>query len=141
VYSTLAIAVAYLGLASAGTLTVACAISIVGGAGNGIQWIAVMTALQERTPREYQARISGLMESLGAGMPGVGYLLGGAVVAISSPRVAYAVAGVGLLLLTLLALPLRSRLVGPPGVATVSASGGPRDIPLPERVTASPADG
>jgi MFS family permease len=141
VFSTLAIAVAYLGLASAGTLTVACAISIVGGAGNGIQWIAVMTALQERTPREYQARISGLMESLGAGMPGVGYLLGGAVVAISSPRVAYAVAGVGLLLLTLLALPLRSRLVGPPDVAAPSTNGAPRDIPLPERVTATPADG
>jgi predicted MFS family arabinose efflux permease len=140
-YSTLAIAVAYLGLASAGTLAVACAISIVGGAGNGIQWIAVMTALQERTPRNYQARISGLMESLGAGMPGVGYLLGGAVVAITSPRVAYAVAGVGLLVLILLALPLRSRLGGPTDIAQVATPNAtPPDIGVPERVTATPAD-
>jgi predicted MFS family arabinose efflux permease len=137
VYSTVAIAVAYLGLASAGTLTVACAISILGGAGNGIQWIAVMTALQERTPREYQARISGLMESLGAGMPGVGYLLGGAVVAISSPRVAYAVAGIGLLVLILLALPLRSRLVGPPEAPQPAPNGPPPGIAVPERVTAA----
>ena len=142
VYSTLAIAVAYLGLASAGTLAVACAISIVGGAGNGIQWIAVMTALQERTPREYQARISGLMESLGAGMPGVGYLLGGAVVALTSPRVAYAVAGIGLLVLTLLVLPLRSRLGGPPDLASPIETGTPPEIPVRERITApTPADG
>ena len=52
--------------------------SVVGGAGNGIQWVAVMTALQEATPTEYQARMSGLLESIGAAMPGVGFLLGGA---------------------------------------------------------------
>ncbi len=69
-----------------------------------------MTALQEQTARDYQARIAGLMESLGAAMPGVGFLLGGAIVAASTPRVAYAVAGVGLLLIVLAALPLRSRL-------------------------------
>ena len=72
VASTLAIAVAYLGLAVAGSLLVACLISVVGGIGNGIQWIAVMTALQEQTARDFQARITGLMESLGAAMPGVG---------------------------------------------------------------------
>jgi MFS family permease len=110
VASTLAIGVAYLGMAVAGTLAVACAISILGGAGNGVQWIAVMTTLQERTPPEYQARISGLMESLGAGMPGVGYLLGGAIVAISSPRAAYAAAGIGVCLLVAVALVMRVRL-------------------------------
>ena len=110
VVSTLAIAVAYLGLAVAGTLLAACLISVIGGIGNGIQWIAVMTTLQEQTARDYQARITGLMESLGAAMPGVGFLLGGAIVAISSPRAAYAIAGGGLLLIVLAALPQRSRL-------------------------------
>jgi MFS family permease len=138
VVSTLAIGVAYLGMAVAGTLAVACAISIVGGAGNGVQWIAVMTSLQERTPPEYQARISGLMESLGAGMPGLGYLLGGAIVAVSSPRAAYAVAGVGVCLLVLLAIPLRRRLsepgppeAGPPPMTAerVAAAAGPRGGP------------
>jgi MFS family permease len=136
VFSTLAIAVAYLGLASAGTLAVACAISLVGGAGNGVQWIAVMTALQERTPQGYQARITGLMESIGAAMPGVGYLLGGAIVAVSSPRAAYAVAGVGLLVLTLLALPLRSRLGAPSGMAAPVVNGAPPEIAVPDRVSA-----
>ena len=110
VTSTLAVAVAYLGLAVAGSLLAACLISVVGGIGNGIQWIAVMTALQEQTERDFQARITGLMESLGAAMPGFGYLLGGAIVALSSPRAAYAIAGGGLLVLLLGALPLRARL-------------------------------
>ena len=110
VASTLAVAAAYLGLAVAGSLLAACLISVVGGIGNGIQWIAVMTALQEQTDRDYQARITGLMESLGAAMPGVGFLLGGGIVALSSPRAAYAVAGAGLLVLLVGALPLRARL-------------------------------
>ena len=46
-------------MASAQTLLVACLLSVVGGAGNGVQWVAVMTALQEATPPEYQARVSG----------------------------------------------------------------------------------
>ena len=84
-------------MATADTLLVACLVSIVGGAGNGVQWISVVTALQEATPADYQARIVGLLESLGAAMPGVGYLLGGALVALGSPRTAYAVAGAGVL--------------------------------------------
>src|SRR3712207_174309 len=96
--ATAAIGAAYLGLASAETLLVACLVSVVGGAGNGVQWIAVVTALQEATPTDYQARIVGLLESLAAAMPGVGYLLGGALVAFGSPRTAYGVAGAGVLL-------------------------------------------
>ncbi len=132
--STLAVAVAYLGLAAAGTLTVACLISVIGGLGNGIQWIAVMTGLQEQTAREFQARISGLMESLGAAMPGVGFLLGGAIVAASSPRAAYAVAGAGLVLIVLAALPLRSRLEAAPPSNGV----GHGPFPMPEHVGGSP---
>jgi MFS family permease len=111
VMSTAAIGVAYLGLATADTLLVACLFSLVGGAGNGVQWIAVVTALQEATPNDYQARIVGLLESLAAAMPGVGYLLGGALVAIGSPRTAYAVAGAGVLALVLAAVLVRARLV------------------------------
>jgi MFS family permease len=136
--STCAIAVAYLGLAIAGTLVVACLISLVGGAGNGVQWIAVMTALQERTPAGYQARITGLMESLGAAMPGVGYLLGGAIVALASPRAAYAVAGAGLLVLVLGALPLRSRLQRH-GPRSSHHGYGPANLPLPDHVARHPA--
>ena len=70
--SSAAVGFAYLGMSQAGTLAVACAFSVLGGAGNGVQWVAVMTALQEATPPEFQARMAGLLESLGAAMPGVG---------------------------------------------------------------------
>ena len=53
--STAAIGIAYLGMASAQTLLVACLVSVLGGAGNGVQWISVMTAVQEATRR----RLSG----------------------------------------------------------------------------------
>ena len=105
IVSTALIGLAYIGLATADTLLVACLLSILGGAGNGVQWISVVTALQEMTPADYQARIVSLIESLGAAMPGVGFLIGGALTAIGSPRTAYAVAGVGVLALVLGAAP------------------------------------
>jgi predicted MFS family arabinose efflux permease len=107
VISSAAVGLAYLGMSAANTLLVACLMSVVGGAGNGVQWVAVMTALQEVTPQGYQARVSGLLESIGAAVPGVGYLAGGAIVALASPRAAYAFAGVGILLLVLGAALLR----------------------------------
>jgi MFS family permease len=101
--STAAIGVAYAGLAAANTLWVACLISVVGGIGNGFQWVSVMTLVQEATPLELQARVVSLLESLGAAMPGVGFLLGGTLTAVFSPRTAYAVAGIGTLLLVVVA--------------------------------------
>ncbi len=97
--STALIGLAYCGMAVAQTILVACAFSIVGGAGNGVQWVAVVTAIQERTPAGLQARVSGLFESIGAAMPGIGFVLGGALTELGSPRLAFAVAGVGLLIL------------------------------------------
>ena len=138
IVSTALIGVAYLGLATAETLLVASLISVVGGAGNGVQWIAVITALQETTPADYQARIVGLLESLGAAMPGVGYLIGGALVALGSPRTAYAVSGAGVLLLVLGALVLR------PTFERGTAGGGRRagDLQLPDSLaTLEPGSG
>jgi predicted MFS family arabinose efflux permease len=107
VLSTAAVGLAYIGMSQAGTLVVACLFSVVGGAGNGVQWVAVMTALQQATPADYQARMSGLLESLGAAMPGVGYLAGGLIVALASPRTAFVLAGGGILALVVVALALR----------------------------------
>ena len=105
--STALVGLAYLGMSQAGTLLVACLMSVVGGAGNGVQWVAVMTALQQATPADYQARMSGLLESLGAAMPGVGFLAGGLIVTLASPRTAFAIAGAGILVLVVIALLLR----------------------------------
>ena len=102
--STAAIGVAYLGMAAAQSLAVACLLSVLGGTGNGIQWVSVVTALQEATPTAYQTRIVGLLESSLAAMPGIGYLIGGALTALGSPRTAYAVAGIGTLVLVVAAM-------------------------------------
>src|SRR4051794_26975839 len=95
--ATAAVGLGYAGTAIAPTLAVACAASVVGGLGNGIQWVGVMTALQEAVDDDYQARAAGLLEAVGDAAPGVGFLLGGVLTAVASPRVAYAVAGVGAL--------------------------------------------
>ena len=101
------IGLAYFGMSQVDTLVLACAMSVIGGAGNGVQWVAVMTALQEATPSDYQARMSGLLESIGAAMPGAGYLLGGVLTTVGSPRTAFAFAGIGILVLVVGALALR----------------------------------
>jgi MFS family permease len=94
---TLAIGAAYLGLAIAPSLAVACAISVVGGVGNGVQWISVVHAVQELTATEMQARVLGLLEAIGAALPVAGFFFGGALTEAASPRTAYTAAGVGVL--------------------------------------------
>ena len=101
--STLAIGCAYLGMAVARELWVACAFSILGGLGNGVQWVSVMTALQESTPGDLQARITGLLESIVSAATGVGFLIGGVITAATSPPTAFAVSGIGVVVLVALA--------------------------------------
>jgi MFS family permease len=93
--STAAIGMGYAVMAGAPALWVACVGSVLGGTGNGVQWVAVMTALQEAVEDQYQARVAGLLESAAAAVPGIGYIVGGAVTAAVSPRAAYALSAVG----------------------------------------------
>ena len=97
--STAVVGVAYCGMAAAPSIVPACLCAVLGGSGNGVQYVSVVTALQERTPTILQARVSGLLESISAAMPGVGFVLGGVLTEVASPRLAFAVAGGGLLLL------------------------------------------
>jgi MFS family permease len=96
--STLLVGAGYVGLAAAPGIVLACVASIVGGTGNGVQWVSVLTAVQEALPESLQARVVGLLESVGAAAPGVGFLAGGLLTAIWSPRLAYLVAGAGVVL-------------------------------------------
>jgi predicted MFS family arabinose efflux permease len=100
--SSLAIGAAYLGMAVSRELWMACAFSVLGGLGNGVQWVSVMTALQESTPDSLQARITGLLESLTSASTGVGFLIGGIITAVFSPPTAFAVSGFGVVLLVVL---------------------------------------
>ncbi len=93
--STLAIGVAYLGWAIAPSLALACVAGLIGGVGNGVQWAALISAVQRLTPQDLQGRLMGAVESLGAIFPAVGFVLGSAITALSSPRTALLVAGIG----------------------------------------------
>ena len=97
VVSTLAVGCAYLATAAAPSLLVACLASAVGGLGNGIQWVGVMTSVQQLTSADLQARIISFLESLQTASSGLGFLIGGAVAAIANPRVSFGVAGAGVL--------------------------------------------
>lgn len=101
--STLAIGGAYLATAVAPTLAVACAASVVGGLGNGIQWVTLVTAVQALTAAAYQSRVVAMLEALASAMPGVGFLVGGAVTALLDPRASYAVAGAGVVIVLAIA--------------------------------------
>ena len=96
-FSTITIGVGYLGMAAAPGLALACAASAFGGIGNGVQWVAMVSAVQEFTAANMQARVMSVLESSGAAMPGVGYVLGSAIAAGHDPRATYFVAGAGVL--------------------------------------------
>ena len=102
-FSTLAVGAGYLGLAAAPTLALACAASVVGGAGNGVQWVSAISAVQELTAAAMQARVMSVLESIGAAMPGVGYLVGGLIASGTSPRATFLVAGIGVLAIAFIA--------------------------------------
>lgn len=119
-FSTLAVGLGYLGLAAAPTLAVACAASVVGGGGNGIQWVTIVSAVQELTEPAMQARVMSVLESVSAAMPGVGFLLGGLLAALVSPRATFLVAGSGVIAIVVVMAPLlgsnwlqRDRKLGP----------------------------
>lgn len=110
VVATVAMAFGYLGMAVAPTLAIACLASALGGAGNGVQWVAVVTALQEATEDRFQARVAGVLEAVMTAAPGLGFLLGGSITAVLSPRIAFAVAGGGVLLVLLFGATMLRRL-------------------------------
>jgi MFS family permease len=108
-FSTVAVGAGYLGLAAAPSLALACAASILGGAGNGVQWVSAVSAVQELTIQGMQARVMSVLESVGAAMPGIGYLLGGVIAAVVDPRATFFAAGVGVLAIVVLAAPALGR--------------------------------
>lgn len=108
-FSTIAVGAGYLGLAAAPTLALACTASVVGGAGNGVQWVSAISAVQELTVAGMQARVMSVLESIGAAMPGVGYLVGGLIATGTSPRTTFLVAGIGVLAIVAIATPIMGR--------------------------------
>jgi len=103
-----ALGAAFIGLSVAPTLALACVASFVGGVGNGLEWPSLISLVQRLTPQPLHGRLMGAVESLGALCLAVGLPLGGALVALSSTRVAFLVIGVGTAVTTVAFVRLRS---------------------------------
>jgi MFS family permease len=104
--STITIGAGYVGMAVAPSLAVACFAAIVGGTGNGVQWVAVVSAVQELTSENMQARVMSVLESTGAAMLGVGYLAGGAIATAVAPRATFLFAGIGVFAIVAIVAPI-----------------------------------
>jgi predicted MFS family arabinose efflux permease len=84
-------------MALAPGLAIAMLGCLLGGAGNGVYYVSVVQALQERIEEDFQARVMSLLESTTAGAYGIGFLLGGVLTAAASSRLAIGVAGAGVI--------------------------------------------
>jgi hypothetical protein len=94
----LAIAAGYLVMALAPAVPVAVAGCVLGGAGNGIYYVSVVQAIQDRVEDDLQARVMSLLESTTALSYGTGFVLGGLVTSLADARVAFVVSAAGVLL-------------------------------------------
>ncbi len=119
--------VGFLVMAAAPTLAVAIVGGASAGIGNGVESVAVRTALQEEVEDQWMALMMSLYEALFQSVPGVGIVIGGAITALGSPRAALAVAGVGSWAITVAAwfalAGLRSRPVAQAVAEAATADG------------------
>lgn len=97
------LAIGFAVMAAAPTLTVAIVGAACAGIGNGVESVATRTALQEEVEDRWMAMMMSLYEALFQSVPGAGILLGGAIMAVASPRAALGVAAVGSLAVTAVA--------------------------------------
>jgi hypothetical protein len=70
----------------------------------------MLSAVQQLTPQRLHGRMMGAVESIGALCPGIGLLLGGVLVAASTPRIAFLVIGLAATAMTAAFLALSSRI-------------------------------
>jgi MFS family permease len=95
-----ALGVAFIGFSLAPSLALACVAAFVGGAGNGLDVPSLISLVQRLTPQHLHGRMMGATESLSALSLALGLPLGGALVALSSPRIAFLALGVATLATT-----------------------------------------
>jgi len=91
----LAIGLAYFGFAAAPSLALACIAALIGGVGNGVELPSLISLVQQLSPQHLHGRLMGAVESLTALSLAIGLPLGGALVALSSPRAAFLAVGLG----------------------------------------------
>jgi MFS family permease len=133
--STSAIGVSYAVTGLAPTLLFACLAFVIGGAGNGVHWVALISALQEFSRPVMHARVIALLESGTSAMLGVGFLLGGVLTSLASTRVTFVAAGIGVLLVIAIVVAFARRVAWDPdpemAPAAEPAPGAPLDARRP----------
>jgi MFS family permease len=97
----LAIAAGLAVLAIAPNLIVALIGAALAGIANGTLSTAYMTETQDRTPKDWMALVTTLLQSIRQISPGLGIMLGGVLASAGSSRLAFGVAGAGCLLFAL----------------------------------------
>jgi MFS family permease len=128
--STAAIGASYLLTAASPTLALACIASVIGGAGNGVQFVGIVTAVQELTAEVFQVRVASLLDAITRAAPGLGFAIGGIVATAADPRASYAAAGLGVLAVLCVAVS-RLRAAGWVGRAPVRVGLNPSKRPAP----------
>jgi predicted MFS family arabinose efflux permease len=121
-------------MAAASSIAVACVGAVVAGVGNGVQIVAVRTALQEATPPPWTALIVSVNESAMQAIPGAAFLLGGGITALAGPRPALVVGGAGSVAVAIAIRVLLPREEEPPPAhseAEIPAAVGPKPVPVP----------
>lgn len=93
--SGVALGVGFATLAVAPVLVVALVGAGLAGMGNGVEAMAVRTAVQARTPDNWMNLVMSLNDSMSQLAPGVGILIGGLIAALASSRAAFGVAAAG----------------------------------------------
>ncbi|HEX5194287.1 MAG TPA: MFS transporter [Solirubrobacteraceae bacterium] len=88
-------------MAVAPGLVVALVGAALAGIANGMLSTAFMTETQDRTPKDWMALVTTLLQSIRQISPGLGIMLGGVLASAGSSRLAFAVAGAGCLLFAL----------------------------------------
>jgi MFS family permease len=132
--SAVAMATGFSLMAVAPTIAVAVVGSALGGVGNGGGLMAAKTLLIEYTPLRWMSMVTTLNEAISQLAPGAGILLGGALTALASPRLALGVAAMATLLYAMVAsVVLRPARLGDPPVRSRAAG----DVLLPEVTGAS----
>lgn len=110
VLTTLTVSLSYIGTAVAPSLAVACVVSVLGGIGNGTQWASVETAVHQLVTEQFRARTAAVLEAMASMAPGVGIVSGGVLTGVWSPRAAYLIGGLGVLVIVIAAVALRGQL-------------------------------
>lgn len=113
---------AFLGFTLAPSLALACIAALIGGAGNGLYVPSMISLVQRLTPEHLHGRMIGTIESLGALALALALPLGGGLVALSSPRTAFLVLGVGTLAVSVVYVRLALNAMLPTGARGLTAS-------------------